>query len=235
MRVLVTRPQHSGERTAKRLRELGHEPILLPLSRPVHDASAALRGLTTTKGSIAITSAEAIRALTSHAAELAIHRARPVFAVGDATAEEARKIGFTSITASGGSGTDLAETIAKQAGGAVVYLAGSPRAATFEKRAQEMGLQIVVVECYRMEPVEPSPQTLETILIDQRPDAVLLYSRQTAENFFHAAAAQMQDGSTDGMRFLCLSKSVAEVIPAPLQSAVSIAEMPEERSLLSLL
>jgi uroporphyrinogen-III synthase len=188
-----------------------------------------------TTGSIAITSAEAIRALAPHTLGLAIHLERPVFAVGDATAEEARAIGFTSVTASSGSGIELAETIAKHAGGAVVYLAGSPRAATFERRAQETGLQIVVVECYRMEPIEPSPETLETILTDQRPDAVLLYSRQTAENFFHAAAAQMQDGSTEGMRFLCLSKSVGEVIPASMQSAVSIAEMPEERSLLSLL
>ncbi len=50
MRVLVTRPQHSGERTAERLRKLGHEPILLPLSQPVHDGDAAVRGLETTEG-----------------------------------------------------------------------------------------------------------------------------------------------------------------------------------------
>jgi len=235
MRVLVTRPQHSGERTAKRLRELGHEPILLPLSQPVHDANAALRGLSMTEGSIAITSAEAIRALTMHTAELAVHLARPVFAVGDATAEEARAIGFTSVTASGGSGTELAETIAKEAGGPVFYLAGSPRAKTFEKRARQVGLRITVAECYRMEPTSIAPQTLETIFTHQRPNVILLYSRQTAENFFRTAEAQMRSDRTDGIRLLCLSKAVAEVVPVSLQGAVSIANMPEERSLLSLL
>jgi uroporphyrinogen-III synthase len=234
MRVLVTRPQHSGERTAKRLRELGHEPILLPLSHPVHDANAALRGLSTTKGSIAITSAETIRALTAHDAELAVHLARPLFAVGDATAEEARAIGFSSVTASGGSGAELAETIAKKAGGSVLYLAGSPRAETFEKRASEIGLRITVAECYRMEPTPIAPQVLDTIF-EQRPDAILFFSRQTAEDFFRVAEPQMRPDRVDGIRLLCLSKSVAEMVPASLRGAVSIAAMPEERSLLSLL
>ena len=234
MRVLVTRPQHSGERTAKRLRELGHEPILLPLSHPVHDANAALRGLSTTKGSIAITSAETIRALAAHDTELAVHLARPIFAVGDATAEQARAIGFSSVTASGGSGAELAETIAKKAGGSVLYLAGSPRAETFEKRASEIGLQITVAECYRMEPTPIAPQALDTIF-EQRPDAILFFSRQTAEDFFRVAEPQMRPDRVDGIRLLCLSKSVAEMVPASLRGAVSIAAMPEERSLLSLL
>ncbi|OWV90843.1 uroporphyrinogen III synthase [Rhizobium sp. R72] len=235
MRVLVTRPRHSGERTARRLRDLGHEPILLPLSRPVHDANAALRGLRMTKGTIAITSAEAIRALAKPDVELATHLKRPVFAVGDATAEEARAIGFISVTASGGSGTELAETIAKKAGGPVLYLAGSPRAETFEKRAHEIGLKITVSECYRMEPTPIAPQTLDTIFEQQPPDAILFYSRQTAENFFRAAEVRMRSGRTDGIRLLCLSKSVAEGVPASLRGTVSIAVMPEESSLLSLL
>ncbi|EJL53837.1 uroporphyrinogen-III synthase [Rhizobium sp. CF122] len=235
MRVLVTRPQYSGERTAKRLRELGHEPISLPLSQPVHYVDAAVRGLETTEGSIAITSAEAIRALAWRSAEFAVHLARPVFAVGKATAEEARAFGFVSVTASSGNGHELAQTIAERAGGPVLYLTGLPRAETFEKRAREIGLEITVAECYRMEPTRIAPQTLETIFAHQRPDAILFYSRQTAENFFGMVEAHMSPDALDGTRLLCLSKSVAEAVPMPLQGAVSIATMPEERSLLSLL
>ncbi len=235
MRVLVTRPQHSGERTAKRLRDLGHEPILLPLSQPVHDVDAALRALGMTEGAVAITSAETIRVIATHGAELAAHLARPVFAVGDATADEARTIGFAFVTASGGSGYELAETIAKTSNGPVLYLAGVPRAETFESHAREIGLTITVAECYRMRPTRIAPQTLETIFTHQRPDAILFYSRQTAENFFRTAAAQMSPDRADGIRFLCLSKSVAEAVPMSLQGAVTIAVMPEEGSLLSLL
>ena len=54
-----------GERTAERLRHMGHEPVLLPLSRPVHDRKAAIEGLARSNGPIAITSAEAVRALSS--------------------------------------------------------------------------------------------------------------------------------------------------------------------------
>jgi uroporphyrinogen-III synthase len=86
-----------------------------------------------------------------------------------------------------------------------------------------------------MEPTRLAPQTLETIFAHQRPDAILFYSRQTAEDFFRTIKAHMSPDGLAGMRFLCLSKSVAEAVPAPLQSATSIARMPEERSLLSLL
>ncbi|MBW9114396.1 uroporphyrinogen-III synthase [Rhizobium cauense] len=235
MRVLVTRPRHSGERTARRLRELGHEPILLPLAQPVHDADTALHALKTTEGSIAITSAEAIRALAEKSAELADHLVRPVFAVGEATAEEARAIGFVSVTASGGNGHELAGTIAEKASAPVLYLTGLPRAEAFEKRAREIGLQINVVECYRMQPIRIEPQTLHAIFAHQRPDAVLLYSRQTAESYFRMIEEEVGLGNLLGTRFLCLSSSVAEAVPEPLRGAVSTAPAPEERSLLSLL
>ena len=208
---------------------------MLPLARPVHDADTALRALKTTEGGIAITSAEAIRALAEKSVELADHLARPVFAVGEATADEARAIGFVSVTASGGNGHELAGTIAERASGPVLYLTGVPRAEAFEKRAREIGLQIKVVECYRMQPIRIEPQTLHAIFAHQRPDAVLLYSRQTAESYFRMIEEEVGLGNLLGMRFLCLSNSVAEAVPAPLRGAVSTAATPEERNLLALL
>jgi uroporphyrinogen-III synthase len=85
-----------------------------------------------------------------------------------------------------------------------------------------------------MEPTPIAPQVLDTIF-EQRPDAILFFSRQTAEDFFRVAEPQMRPDRVDGIRLLCLSKSVAEMVPASLRGAVSIAAMPEERSLLSLL
>jgi uroporphyrinogen-III synthase len=61
--VIVTRPERSGERTALRLKEMGHEPIARPLSWPFHMPAVVKEALSTHSGPVAITSAEAVRAI----------------------------------------------------------------------------------------------------------------------------------------------------------------------------
>ncbi|MBB3658837.1 uroporphyrinogen-III synthase [Rhizobium sp. BK650] len=235
MRVLVTRPAHSGERTAQRLRALGHEPLLLPLSRPVHDAAAAGQALETTNGPVAITSAEAVRTLQFLGDALTSHLSRKLFAVGEATADEARELGFHSVTASSGSGRELAELIAANDADGLLYLAGSPRAETFETRLTELGQNFSVTECYRMEPIAPDPGVVATLLTENMPDAVLFYSRQTAGNFFHISRVESLLLQRPKIRLICLSNTVAEAVPPDLKGALEISPMPDEKSLLSLL
>ncbi|GAA3092143.1 uroporphyrinogen-III synthase [Rhizobium viscosum] len=235
MRVLVTRPAHSGERTAQRLRELGHEPLLLPLARPVHDMTAARHALETTNGAIAITSAEAVRMLQSLGEALAPHLSRRLFAVGETTAEEARRLGFQSVTASSGNGRELAELIATNNVDRLLYLAGSPRAETFETRLKELERHFRVIECYRMEPVAPNPETVAALLTNNPPDAVLFYSRQTAGNFFRIPQAESLLLQLPKIRLICLSNTVAEAVPPALKTALEISQMPDEKNLLSLL
>ncbi|QFY61630.1 uroporphyrinogen-III synthase [Rhizobium grahamii] len=231
MRVLVTRPLHSGERTAERLRDMGHEPILFPLAEPVHDP-AALLGLAERTGPLAVTSAEAIRALASLPTFPAEYFDRQVFAVGQATAEEARAFGFRTVAASTGNGADLADMIFSACRQPVTYLAGSPRAATFEARANEIGLPIDIVECYRMRPLQIAHSELEDLLHDRPPRAILFYSRETTRAFF---ALMENPEIVSAVRFLCLSQAVAEGIPASLRHSADIALTPEEGALLSLL
>ncbi|MBB4230928.1 uroporphyrinogen-III synthase [Rhizobium mongolense] len=234
MRVLVTRPLRSGERTAKRLRGMGHEPVLLPLSQPMHDGQTAMDALARSHGPIAITSAEAVRALASSGTDLKPYRRRPVFAVGKASANEAKGVGFASVLASAGDGAQLAELIAQQTQESVTYLAGSPRAETFERSAQALGLKVDVVQCYRMQPREPEPEALREALIPP-PGAILLYSRQTAARFFRLVEAQSEPGWLNQALILCLSTSVAAAVPASLCRNLRIAALPDEGSLLSLL
>ncbi len=235
MRVLVTRPAHSGERTAQRLRELGHEPLLLPLTRPVHDMAAARQALETTAGPVAVTSAEAVRSLEPLGEALSRHLSRHVFAVGETTADEARRLGFRLVTASSGSGRELADLIAADNIDGLVYLAGNPRAETFEARLKELGRHFSVAECYRMEPLAPNPETVTALLTDNPPDAVLFYSRQTAGNLFNIPQVEPLLLRLPKIRLICLSNTVAEAVPPLLRRALEISPMPDEKSLLSLL
>jgi len=232
MRVLVTRPQRQGERTARRLIDLGHEAMMMPLSEPVHDGATAIAALAKTTGALAITSAEAVRALSNQAASLTQHLDRPLYAVGNATAEAATAAGFRTVKAASGDGGDLAELIAAEITGSVIYLAGRPRAETFEKRAAELRLELVIAECYCMEPITPGSDARETML-QAPPDAILLYSRETAIGLFRFFNP-LPEWLT-ATRILCLSEAVATVIPAGLQKNLRIAAMPDEQSLLSLL
>ncbi len=235
MRVLVIRPAHSGERTAQRLRELGHEPVLLPLARPVHDADAAARALEATSGPIVLTSAEAVHALNALGKTLEPHLSRRLFTVGEATAAAARGLGFGSVAASSGSGRELAELIAASGADDLLYLAGNPRAETFETRLTELGRTIRLAECYRMEPVAPDPEVVASFLTNTAPAAVLFYSRQSGRHFFHIPQVERLLLQMPKIRLICLSKTVAEAIPSSLARALEISPMPDEKSLLSLL
>ena len=234
MRVLVTRPAHSAEKTAQRLRDMGHEPLLLPLRQPVHDSTAAAAALARTSGAIAVTSAEAVRVLSALGEQLHPHLARPLFAVGETTAEAARTLGFRSVASSNGNGSDLAELVGAHIED-LLYLAGTPRAETFEAGLRELGIRFSVAECYRMQPIAPGPAEIEAIFAGGRLDAVLFYSRQTAEDFFGVTELRLALSEQSGIRLLCLSEAVAQAIPAALKKKAAIAPMPDEKSLLSLL
>ncbi|MQB45329.1 uroporphyrinogen-III synthase [Rhizobium sp. ICMP 5592] len=238
MRVVVTRPQHSGERTVRRLTEMGHEALSLPLSEPVHDVEAARQALSETQDAIAVTSAEAIRALAALGQNIAPHLGRPLFAVGKATAKEARDLGFTNVLASEGSGIELAELIARSQAGMrqpLLYLAGSPRAAGFETRSMELKMPLRTVECYHMLDIVPDDAALRKFFVDIRADAVLLYSRQTALRFFSLPFLLKHPYALAPTRFLCLSEAIADAVPALLRAHADIAAMPDEDSLLALL
>src|SRR5688572_14398609 len=79
-KVLVTRPQPGAARTARRLAELGHRPVELPLTRTVAlpvEAASFDRPV----DAVAVTSANALR----HAPPELVARLadRPCFAVGE--------------------------------------------------------------------------------------------------------------------------------------------------------
>jgi len=227
MRVLVIRAAPAAARTAAKLTARGHEPVLLPLSRAVHDREAVAAALSEPFSAIAVTSAEAAGLLGAAARQ---HADIPVYAVGHASADAARSAGFRRVATAGGDGHDLAGLILRETPGALLYLAGNPRAPGFENRLGEAGVPFRTVECYRMEPVVPAAEEIERALFSPPPDAVLLHSRESAVRFFALAPERFA-----AARVLCMSRNVAEAVPARLAAAVAVAASPDEESLLALL
>lgn len=241
MRVLVLRPQPSASRTAGRLAALGHETALLPLSRAEHHVDAVRAALAGPHASIAITSAEMARLLGGLDDERTPHLSTTVFAVGQASADAMRDIGFSTVLHADGYGENLARLIAAHArengrtAAPLLYLAGNPRAPGFEIRLQEAGIPFRTVESYRMVPLALSRAETMAALLHPVPDAVLLYSRESARAFFALAPFSEMPDRFDTMRMLCMSPNVAAAVPERFAEQAAIAAAPDEESLLALL
>ena len=239
MRVLLTRPENRAGGTAVKLEELGHEVVNFPLFAPVHDLPAAQSALATPHSAIAITSAEAVRGLEQLGAVLAPHFQTRVFAVGKATARAARAAGFSDVEVAAGSGQELGELVTDHYRGrsapSLLYLAGEKRMGRFEKVLAENGIDCVVAETYRMEPIVYSLEEQQAMLVEGKADAVFFYSREAANAFFELDVFRQSLEAIRKTLFLCLSRNIAEAVPEELRNSAVVSDSPDEDELIDLL
>lgn len=240
MRVLVTRPMPAAERTAAELARRGHQPVLLPLMRAEHRLEGLRDGPAPDTPGLALTSAEALRALAELSRpDIEPYLELPLFAVGDATAMQARALGFGRIETAAGDGASLARHLlaspAINRARPILYLAGSPRSPEFEQTLKDATYPVEVIECYRMIPIEREATDISQTLTPQ-PDCILLYSSETARLFTRAAASAGLLGDLRGsLRFLCLSHKIASALDEDFRTHASWPREPREDLLLDLI
>lgn len=228
MRVAVTRPQADGERSAAALRARGHDVLLAPLMR-VEPMAADLSG---PWSGIVITSANALIALSVPPEFLKL----PLFAVGDRSAQAARAAGFTQVEAAGGELRDLVRLIAQQHRRMtpLVYLAGEDRAADLVRALARHRINAEMRVVYRAV-IAPFPPALIAALRDRALDAVLHYSKRSAETYLAGARAAGIATEALAVRHVCLSAQVAAPLQVADASCVAVAKHPDEASLIELL
>lgn len=228
MRVVVTRPQADSERTAATLEALGHEVLVAPLMR-VEPVAVDLAG---TWSAIVITSANALPAIPATADGI---KTLPVFAVGDRSAEAARRAGFAEVSSANGDIKDLVRLVAARAVGAkapLLYLAGEDRSGDLVAQLAARGIDAEMKVIYRVV-AEVFSSVLAAALESGDVDAVLHFSRRSAELFVEGARSSGVAGPAEDVRHLCLSSQVAE--PLAGASRIAVAARPEEAALIALL
>ncbi|WCK01825.1 uroporphyrinogen-III synthase [Agrobacterium tumefaciens] len=240
MRIVVTRPQRSGERTAAKLEALGHAPVLLPLFYPSHHGERAMAALSDPAGAIAVTSAEALLALATSGELLAPYLSKPLFAVGGATAEAAEKNGFEQIFTASGDALGLTALVTQHRAflteeEPLLYLAGRPRGSVFEEGLAAAGIPFRTVDCYEMLASDISENMLETTLLDTTADMVLLYSSEAARAFFRHASADKYAAALTATKFICISRNVMSLVPEIFRANAKAAEEPSEAAMFDLL
>jgi uroporphyrinogen-III synthase len=182
-----------------------------------------------------MTSGNAARAVVDHRrfAEL---RRLPVLAVGDRSAEVAREAGFADVTSAQGALDDLVRLAAARfADARLLYLAGEDRAGDLAMELAAYGIEVETAVIYRAIAAAALPVEAAQALAGGQLDAVLHYSRRSAETLLRLAAKAGAVNALLGLAHYCLSGEVA----VPLREAgarhIMIAPLPGESSLFGLL
>lgn len=218
--IWVTRAQPQAAATAARLRALGFTPLIAPVleTRPITDTVIDLTGV----DALAFTSAAGVAAFAALTGE----RGRMVFAVGDATAEAARGVGFAEVRSASGDVHALADLIAAAAPRPALVLnptAAEP-AADLPGLLAERGVaaRAVVVYEVRETALDAPPADL---------DGVLIHSARAAR----AVARWLVGADLSAVTAYAISPSAASPLAGLGWRRVAAAPFPNETALLNLL
>lgn len=221
MKIAVTRPLPEALATAERVRAMGHEAIVAPLTQTV----AVDPGLVDLNqiDLVVISSANAIR--FADPALLQTISTLPLVAVGDRTAGYAGQSGFADVTSGGG---DVASLLAfalerTERGSKVLYLCGKVRRPDFEAGMERAGRRIVIAETYENRPVTLDGDVVKAL---QSAQIMLLHARSAADAVASIAADLQKPAA------ICMSARVAEPLKI-LGWPVLVAERPSEDAMLA--
>ena len=215
MHVLVTRPEPDSIKLVGLLQKRGHEATAAPLSSftSLGLDPEALEGVT---GLIA-TSRNALRALVGSDA-LADARNLTVFAVGRATADEARRMGFLRVVKGPGTAAGLGPLLSSMVDPAeemLLHLAGDRLAHDLAGELSEVGIRVDSRVVYRMDPARVLPPRVVSAIAGRSIDAVMLMSPRAASIWTRLVVTHRLEEFAREMLHLCLSEAYASRL-APL-------------------
>ncbi|MBV9066982.1 MAG: uroporphyrinogen-III synthase [Methylobacteriaceae bacterium] len=227
MRILLTRAQADAERTAERLTQLGHKSIVSPVIEIVAASAAIPAG---NFDAVIATSAHAF-ARTNVASLLHL----PLYVVGERTCEAVRDCGWRgAIDVSANAQALIARIRGDGSLKNLLYLAGRDRKPDIEAAAREIGLDLHVIETYIAQDASSLSENAKDAMRSGDIDAVLHYSRRSAELFIALAQRAALWPNATKLRHLAISEDAAAPLIAAGASAQAAAS-PDEAHLLTLL
>jgi uroporphyrinogen-III synthase len=235
MRLLVTRPEPDALKLRAQLEERGYEATVEPLLE-VTFADADPIDLDGVQALIA-TSRYGLRALKSHPLRTAALKL-PLFAVGRATAAEARALGFEMVLTGAGTAHELVAhivSVADPAAGLLLHLAGDTLAGQLARELEAHGFRVLQPVVYRMQAAGAfTDDTVEQLAFGEI-EGVILMSPRTATIY---ASLMRKHGLMSVARRLihfCLSETVARRLAGLGEVRAEIAEAPRLEEVLALI
>lgn len=235
MHLLVTRPEPDASELKIRIEALGHQASVCPLIEIEAAPGSALR-LDGVQALIA-TSRNAIRSLAGNKS-LDRMRSLKLFAVGPATAAEARSAGFSDVVEGAAAARDLVPVIAgkvQAANGALLHLAGDTLAFDLKSALEREGFTVLEEVIYRSRAASSlAPAAAEAIRVGTL-HGVILMSPRTASVFAELVRGAGLADAARRLRYFCLSEAVARSLDVLAPRDVSVARRPNTEEVLALL
>lgn len=231
-KALVTRPLEDSGEIAEALAQRGYEPVIEPmlairfLDVPVPDP-APYQG-------ILITSANGARALARYQGWDHL----PVWAVGEASAAEAMRLGFVTVRAAGGDVAALAELVGgvlDPKAGRLLHVAATRLAGDLAGFLSSQGFSVDRAVLYEAVAASDLSPSLRDLVKSGALDLSLFFSPRTAATFVTLARDRLDTEGLRATRALALSPAVAEVLRALPWREVRAASKPSLPGLLGLL
>lgn len=219
--ALVTRPAEDAREIARALESRGIAVVSEPLLtiRPKPDVSVDTDGVQ----ALLFTSANGARAF----ARISSDRSLPAYAVGDATAEALRGLGFTRVESAGGNADDLERLVRQRldpAKGRLLHPAGTSVAGDLAGRLSGAGFQVDRVALYDAGPADSLGDEARQAIADGRIDWVLVFSPRTAATFASVIDKAGLVPAVRRMTLIALSPAVAKATTLPFAEVVVAAD-----------
>lgn len=227
--ILVTRPETEAAETGHKLEALGYHVLYAPMIK-IAPVSFEIPDDTRT---LVITSKNGARYGLANIG----NKNRPIFAVGEQTADVARSLGFTNIIVGPGTARQLVPLLLQsgdQTKRDYSHLCGSEIAYNIASVLRDAGFDAENIVTYQSLPNRSFPPAVQEAMEAGQINAVLFYSPRTATIFEEAIS---ECGFHDWLPKLdayCLSERVANELFGPWKS-INRSVMPQEKALLSLL
>ena len=212
MKLIVTRPEPDASRTAHELEALGHTAVRAPLldiqvldRAGIADAPCQ---------AILVTSANGIRALVRQSGHARMFD-RPVYAVGQISADEAGAAGFTDVHAAAGDLTGLAaavQTGLDPGGGALLYVTGDKIAGDLAGQLRACGYEVRREILYRAVGAILLPDDVSEAIAAGEIDGVVLMSPRSARIWIRLITVAGLQAELTKIAHFCLSPAVAGIL-----------------------
>ncbi len=241
-KILITRPSPDADILAREIQAMGGAVFLRPLFNIKRLApKSSLKGWTEDAAALLFTSAHGVRALAAlDYGGLALAK-KPVFAVGEASAEAARRAGASLVhyPKEGDAAALLSLILSKGrsfSAKPLLHIAGVHRAGDIGASLTEKGFPFRRAVLYEARPVLTLGRALEEEFRRGGICAALFFSRRAASLFADLArAAEKLPESLRRAEALCMSDRVAEPIASLSWRALHVAPAPSGAAMLKIL
>ncbi|MFC3052188.1 uroporphyrinogen-III synthase [Kordiimonas pumila] len=225
---LMTRPADEARKSGQKLESLGHRVVYAPMIK-IEQVSFELPD---ESRSLIITSKNGAR----YGLPNISNKGRPIFAVGDQTALEARALGFTNVTTGPGTARQLIPLLLEcgiSQKREYTHLCGNNIAYDIADVLRQEGLDANNTVTYQAVPNRVFSPSVQEEMEHGTIDGVLFYSPRTATIFEETVSESDCHHWLPKLDAYCFSNRVADELLGPWKT-ISSAVLPTEKALFSL-